>query len=166
MIWGPFVVALLAVFILQTTVLRFFAPASLDLLLTLALVCGLALPALDARLAGWFTGLALDLGSADPLGLHALLLGAAAFALTHLRELVNSEVWWVRWIIAVVVAWPAQFFAGAYLKWALGAPFGFGALVGHSFLSALLAGLIAALVVALPGVWGRNGRRRRSAARW
>ena len=54
--WGLFSLALVLVLVLQTSVLPFCAPPAVDLLLALALVCGLTAPAVDARLAACLEG--------------------------------------------------------------------------------------------------------------
>lgn len=164
--WLPFAIALLAVLLLQTTVVPFLPLPGLDLLLTLALVCGLVAPAPEARLAGWITGFAKDLDTLGPVGLHALALGLAALLLTRLRELVNLHLWWVRGFIAFVVAVPAELLVLLHQRFLQGLALGpaqivFGAL-GH----ALLAALLAMLVTGLPAALGRPRRRRFPAPRW
>ena len=163
--WALFSVALLILFMLQTAVLPYFAPAWLDPLLLLALVCGLTAPARDACLAAWATGFAKDLDSAGPLGLHALALGLAVLALTRLRELVNLHQWWVRALVSFVVAWPAELLVRLHQRFWQGVELGWGQMLIHTLTSALAAALLAALVTALPKAL-RSRRRRSFATRW
>jgi rod shape-determining protein MreD len=156
--WGLFSLALLLAYVLQTAVLQHFASAWLDLPLTLALVCGLMAPTAEARLAGWITGLAQDIGTDSPLGLHAFAAGLAVFALTALRELVNREVWWVRWLAALAVALPAQFLVQLHDRYVQGAAVTWGQMAGHALETALVAALLAALA---PGLLRLLKRRRR-----
>jgi rod shape-determining protein MreD len=170
MAWGLFAVVLLVTFLLQTTVLKHVPPHAVmdqvDLLLALALVCGFVLPAVEARLAGWIVGFAYDIHSLDPLGLHAFLFGLTVYALTHLREVANQQVWWARWVIAFVVAWPAQFLVQAYQRVVCGVAQTWSTVVGQSFLTALVAALLAAVIVGLPALLGSTTRRRYPTGRW
>jgi rod shape-determining protein MreD len=105
--WGLFSVALLVVYLLQTAVLPHVAPPWCDLFVAFALLCGLGGPTTDARLAAWIIGLVQDAGGTGPLGIHALGLGLAVVVVTRLRELLNRELWWVRWLLGFLGAWPA-----------------------------------------------------------
>lgn len=166
--WGFFTLALLLTFLVQTAVLPFFGGHYIDLLLMLALVCGLAAPTQEARLAGWITGFAQDVGTAgdSPVGLHAFALGLAVLAITHLRELVNQRLWWVRWLIGLIVAWPAQLLIQIHLRFLQGAHLSWSRMLWDSLLTALIAALLAGLVLELPAAFGRRRRRRRAAPRW
>lgn len=160
MSWGLFILAAVITLVVQAAVLPLFAPPWLDLLLVLALVCGLGLPSLDARLAGWFSGLATDLGSTGPLGLHAIALGLAVLALTYLRELVNRELWWVRTLIAFMVAWPAQLFIRLHERFFQGATTGWETIVFGSLLTAAVSAALAAALMGMPSMMTRRRRRR------
>jgi len=160
--WGLFSLALVLVLVLQTSVLPFCVPPAVDLLLALALVCGLTAPAVDARLAACLVGFAQDLDTAGPFGLHALLLGLAVTALTHLREWVNRHLWWARWLVGFVAALPAQFVLELHLRYGHGE---WGRMLLDAALTSLVAALLAALVTALPTLLRRRGRLR-FAPRW
>ena len=162
--WGLFTLALLVTYVLQTAALARFAPEWLDLLLVLALICGLTAPAIEARLAGWLVGFAQDVGSSGPLGLHALALGLAVFALTQFREMINRELWWVRWLAGFIVAWPAQLIIALHERYWQGVSTSLAALLGQSLATALAASFLAALLLALRALLGR--RRRYSYVRW
>lgn len=156
--WGSFSVALLIVYLVQTAILGPFALGWLDLLLALALVGGLHAPATEARLAGWITGLAQDVGTDGPLGIHALALGLAVVLLTSLRELVNRELWWVRWLVGFLVAVPAQLLVQIHDRYLQHAQITWPHMLGQALLTALAAALVAALAVRLPALV----RRRRT----
>ena len=162
--WGLVSIALLLVYVLQTALLQHIAPAWLDLFLALALTCGLMAPTTEARLAGWIAGLAQDIGTDGPLGLYALAGGLAALILTGLRELVNREVWWVRWLAAFAAGLPAQLLVQLHDRYLQGALVTWGQMVGHALETALVAALLAALA---PGAIRLLRRRRRySVSRW
>jgi rod shape-determining protein MreD len=162
--WGLFSVALLIVYLLQSAMLGHFAPAWLDLFLAFALLCGLAGPLWEARLAGWIVGLAQDVGTDGPLGIHALALGLTVLLLTRMREAVNRELWWVRWLVGFLVAVPAQLLVQVHDRYFQGAAVSWPHMLGHALLTALVAALLAALAVRLPVLLRR--RRSYSAARW
>ncbi len=161
--WGLYLLALVGVYLVQTTLLRHFAPEWIDLLLALALLLGLTLPAPEARLAGWGAGLMVDIGTDGPLGVHALFFGAAVFLLTYLRELVNRELWWVRWLAGVLVAWPAQLLVFIYERVYEGAARSVGGILLQSLLTAIVAALLATLLLEIPRL---GARRRYSFERW
>lgn len=163
--WGWFSIALLVTYVLQTAAVPYVGVTALDLLLVLALLCGLVAPAQEARLAAWITGFVQDIGTApgSPLGLHALAFGLAVLGLTYLREWVNRHVWWVRWLIAFLVAWPTQFLVHLHTRFLQGADLPWSRMVLEALVTALLAALLAALLVALPTALGR---RRRHSASW
>jgi rod shape-determining protein MreD len=164
MSWGLFSVALLLVYLVQTAVLPHFAHQWLDLFLTFALLCGLTAPAADARLVGCIAGLAQDVGGDGPLGIHAVALGLAVLLLTRLREVVNRELWWVRWLVGLVVALPAQFLVRLHDRYFQGAAVSWLHMLGYSLLTAAAAALLAALVLRLPTLF--RPRRPYSALRW
>ncbi len=166
MTWAPFVIALILTYLLQVAVLPLVGLDAVDALLVLALVCGLAMPATEARLAGWFTGFAQDLGSESPMGLHAFTLGLVVLALTYVREVVNQNLWWVRWLVAFIVAFPAQFLLQLHFRFLQNAGLTWSQMLGRAALTAVIASLLAALVLGLPAVFGRPARRRRAANRW
>ena len=165
--WGLYWLGLAVVYLLQTAVLPHFAPEWLDLLLVLALFCGLTAPIQEARLAGWCTGFAQDIGSTGPLGLHAVALGLAVYALTHIRELVNRELWWVRWLIAFFVAFPARLLLQLHLRYFQAGSKLWSEFLIEALVSAAVAALLAAVLPGLPRLFGRRPRRRRyTVPRW
>ncbi len=164
--WTLFIFALLIVFLVQTTALRFIGWPALDLLLALALICGLAAPAPDARLAGFFVGFAQDLDASGPVGLHALALGLAALLLTWLREVVNLQVWWVRWLISFLAGFPAVLLVRLHQRFAQGAAFTWLEMLGSAALTAAVAAVLATIVLGLPTALKHRRRRRRPMPGW
>jgi rod shape-determining protein MreD len=165
MLWGGFALGLAITFLLQTAVLPLLAPDWIDLLLVLALIYGLTVPPVDARLAGWCAGFAQDLGGSNPLGLHALTLGLMVLALTHVRALVNLQLGWVRWLICFAVALPAQWLVATVVVLQIGAATSWWQITLHAALSAGVAALLATLITGLPTMLGRRRPRRYSVAR-
>ncbi len=158
--WTLFGLALAATFLVQTAAMHLAAPRWLDLLLTLALVCGLMAPVADGRLAGWITGFAYDIGGTGPLGLHALALGLAVIIASSLRDMVNRSLWWVRWLIAVVAAVPAQLLVEWHFKYYQGGDF----VWSQVLIGSAAAALLAAVIAGLPAYSKR--RKRHASARW
>lgn len=157
--WGPFAIALLVVYLIQTGVAALFGFVYFDAFLVLALLCGLLAPSADARLGAWLVGLAQDLDSADALGIHAFALGLTALLLTWLREVLNLGLWWVRLLALVLAGWAGQVIYLTYGQYWIGrgeSSFG-GLLVSAALTAALAAGLVM-LICALPG--------RRRSRRW
>jgi rod shape-determining protein MreD len=163
--WTLFFILLVLAYVAQTALLPQLALPWLDLLLATALVCGLAAPAVDARLAGWIVGFAKDIDTDMPIGLHAFVLGLAVLALTHLRELVNLNLWWVRWLVGFVVAFPAEVFVRVYHNLSVGAGLSIAQILGWSLTSSVVAAFLATFVLALPMAF-RPRRRRSAAGRW
>lgn len=167
--WGVYLLLLLLAWVLQSTLLPLLGVRWLDLLLVLALVYGLAAPVADARLAAWFTGLAQDLASSGPLGLHAFVLGLAVLGLTYVREWVNHNLWWARWLVAFSVAWPAQLVLCLHQRFLQDAPesaLTWGRIISDALLVSVVAALLAAAILGLPMLVGRRRHRRRPAPRW
>jgi rod shape-determining protein MreD len=165
MAWGIFWLVLAVVFVLQTTVLHLLGLESVDLLLALALVCALTAPVLDARLAGWCAGFAQDIGGAHPLGLHAFALGLVALVMTYLRDLVNQQLWWARWLLMFVVTFPAELLIHLHLYAARG-PLIWSAAIGDALATTVVAATLVTILLALAGRLLTRGRRRPKPARW
>ncbi len=163
--WARFAVALLVTLVIQTTVLRFVAGPWLDLLLVLALVCALAAPRDDARLAALLVGLAQDMQTEGPLGVFALGLGLSGLVVTGLREQVNRHLWWVRWLIACVAAVPGQLLIALHKRFWQGDNTSWGQLLLNCLITSVVAALLAAVVVGFPAAYRRR-RHRYSAMRW
>lgn len=159
-----YLILLVVLFVTQTTVLPQFAQESVDLLLALALACGMLLPVTDARLAAWCAGFARDLETLGPVGLHALALGLAGLAMTALRELINLHIWWARGLLALLVGFPAQLLVRFHQRFLQDQNMTFTSMVGGAFMTALIAATLATLVAGVPGVL--HNRRRRSLARF
>ncbi len=160
--WVVFALALLGALLLQTAVLPLLPQLlAVDLLLTLALVCGLVAPLHQARLAAWIVGFVYGLASIGTLGVHALAYGCAGVLLTRLRSEINVYVWWGRAILAFLGAWPAELMIRLHLRfWQLALPDPWWRMVGGATLAALLASLLAAALTGLPGGFSAPRRRR------
>lgn len=114
--WLALTLSLIVAYLFQTTV---FTPADwpVDLFLVVALVAGLSAPTPDARLAAWFSGLAADLGTVGPIGVHALALGLTGLLLTQLRSTVNEYLWWARFWVALLAAIPGHILILLHLRY-------------------------------------------------
>lgn len=159
--WGAFWIVLLVTFVLQSALIRVLGLESLDLLLAFALFCGLTGTLHDARLAGWLIGLAQDMGSGGPVGVHAVGLGLSGLLLTSLRQFANMQVWWARLIVALLAALPGQFFVALHERYWQQAIAGswWSMLTSVVFISTLAA-LVAGLLTQLPLFLGWDRRRR------
>ncbi len=161
--WGWFALVLLAVVIAQGSFTpRWPMDLGLDLFAAFALACAWCLPAEEACLAGWIIGFIQDVGSLQPLGLHALTLGLATWGLTRIRDLVNRELWWVRWISGFAVLFPAQLLVSLRILW--GKPVEWWRFISEPFTTALVGALLAALLALLPAALVR--KQRYPASRW
>jgi cell shape-determining protein MreD len=162
MAWGAFAIALVLAYLVQTGVAALIPLPSFDPFLVLALLVGLLAPTYDARIAAWIAGFVQDLGSADALGIHAFTLGLTGLLLTHLREIVNVRVWWVRGLAALVAAWPGQLIYLLHLNyWAGVGAVSLGDVVVSATWTALLAAALATIIHALPWLVGRRRRGTR-----
>ena len=160
MAWRAFWIALLLAYLVQTGVAALLAVPEFDAFLVLALLCGLLAPTYDARIAAWIVGFAQDLGGADALGIHAFTLGLSGLLLTHLREVLNVRVWWVRGLAVFLAAWPGQIIYLMHLHyWAGHAAVSLWSLIVSATLTALFAAVLVTLMSTLP--WAIQRRRRR-----
>ena len=156
---GALLLVVLAAYVVQVGIAPFAGLHRLDVFLTAALLVGLLMPVHEARLAGWIVGLVQDLASSDPLGIHAFTLGLTVLLLTWLRDLLNTRVWWARWLACLAAAVPGQVLYLLHLYYYAGRggqPL--TALLGEA---AALAGVSAALATALTALPGLVLRRRR-----
>ncbi|MBL8879225.1 MAG: hypothetical protein JNG88_08905 [Phycisphaerales bacterium] len=165
--WGAFSIIAVITLVLQTTVVRLLGIEGVDLFLALALFLGLTASTSDARLAAWCAGFVQDLAGGGPIGLHALALGTSVWLLTTLRDVVNLQVWWARWVVGALGALPAQVLVVAYLHYGLGTRLSVVWTALSIVVTSLLAGLLATLLTQLPIFleWDRR-RRRYHRARW
>jgi rod shape-determining protein MreD len=165
--------------VLQTAFVSYIWPPehfiTLDLFLTLALLCALVAPVHDARLAAWIVGFAEDLSPrGGALGVYALALGLLALIVTALRRSVNQGRWWTRLTVAFLAAFPAQ--ALVWLHYALQDRLtrglamdlawagGWGTALLRAALTAFVAALLAAIITQLPWLLDRTRRHRRGHA--
>ena len=118
------------------------AGARAELLLSLA--CFAALFARDSGqglLASWLIGLLKDLGSAGPLGLHALLFLGAGAVVLHLRQILFRESPLTQLGVTFVAACWVNLATAIVVSISVGG-IPFGVMVGKTLLSALLTAVI------------------------
>ena len=163
--WGSFALVLAATYLLQVAVLFVLGWSWLDPFLILALVCALMAPTHEARLAGWITGLVQDLGSIDPLGLHAFTLGLAVWIVTKLREELNVHVIWPRLLVLLFGSFPALLVYWLHRAfWSGGGETSWWSMISQSFTTAAGASVIVLLITIAPW-FARRGRRMRPTRR-
>jgi hypothetical protein len=103
--WGIFAVALVCVFVMQTSLIPLLPDLpqrSINAYLVLLLVVGFLAPPADLAIAAWIIGLASDLDGSGPIGADAVAFGIAALALCRLRDSINRELWWARSLAGVM----------------------------------------------------------------
>lgn len=110
----------------------------------LALACFAALFARDSRqglAAAWIAGLVKDLGSAAPLGLHALLFLAAGWVVLQVRQVLYREAALTQLAVAfVATCWVNA--ASALFVSATSGGIPMGIILGKTFLAALLTAAV------------------------
>lgn len=116
--WGPFVILTLIALVLQTTVVREAAIHGIfpDLLFVLAVHYALWGPWPDAAIGAWILGLVFGTQTLDPLGLHALLYGAAAWCIIRVRQVVFREYAITQFLVTLVFALAIQLVVIVY-RW-------------------------------------------------
>ena len=95
-------------------------------------------------------------------GIPALLV----VLLTYLREHVNREVWWVRWLVALVAVFPLQILVRLHERYWQDAALSWSRMFGDALATAVVAGLLATLLVALPNLLGARRHRFTPHRRW
>ena len=109
------------------------------LLLVPALLAGFVAPAGTAALLGWGLGFALDLFSLEPLGFHAFLFAAAAWAVARVKDAVFADHPATRAVIGAIAAFLVLLVMLLRVA-AAESPFAWPARLPPAFLSALLTG--------------------------
>jgi rod shape-determining protein MreD len=158
--WTAFTIALVSVYLAQVGILWRFGVGWLDLFLAYALLVALIAPTAEARLAGWIVGLAQDLGSTGPIGIHALSLGLAAFLLTRVRELLNVQVWWPRGLALWLAGLPAAALAVVHRNaWSATGEWNIFSAIGSGVTTSLAAALLVLLLTTLPALTLRRRQK-------
>ena len=106
----------------------------------LSLACFAALFARDSGqglLSSWLIGLLKDLGSAGPLGLHALLFLGAGWVVLQIRQILFRESPLTQLGVTFVAACWVNLAAAILVSMSVGG-IPFGVIVGKTLLSALL----------------------------
>lgn len=110
----------------------------------LSLACFAALFARDSGqglLAAWLIGLLKDLGSAGPLGLHALLFLAAGGVVLQIRQVLFRESPLTQLAVTFVAACWVNLAAAVVVSLTVGG-IPFGVIAGKTLLSALLTAVL------------------------
>jgi rod shape-determining protein MreD len=110
----------------------------------LSLACFAALFARDSGqglLASWLIGLLKDIGSAGPLGLHALLFLGAGWVVFQIRQILFRESPLTQIAVTFVAACWVNLAAAILVSITVGG-IPFGVIVGKTLLSALLTAAI------------------------
>jgi rod shape-determining protein MreD len=110
----------------------------------LALACFAALYARESKqglLAAWLLGLLKDVGSAGPLGLHALLFLGAAWGVLQVRTVLFRESPFTQLAVAFVAACWVNAAAAAFVSVTTGR-IPVGVIVGKTLLSGLLTAVL------------------------
>jgi rod shape-determining protein MreD len=110
----------------------------------LSLACFAALFARDSAqglTASWLIGLIKDIGSAGPLGLHALLFLAAGAVVLQIRQILYRESPLTQLAVTFVAACWVNLAAAIVVSFTVGG-IPFGVIVGKTLLSALLTGVM------------------------
>ena len=159
--WGGLALAIVLAYVVQASLAWLFGPTSFDPFLLLTLCVALFRTNHDARMSGWVIGLAQDLGSADPLDVHAFVLGLTAVFVTQLRQVLNANLWWSRGAILLAAAFPAQLIQVLFLRVRLGWEDSLVSLTWQAFVLSMVATLLAGAFLALPwvAVWRRRSLR-------
>jgi rod shape-determining protein MreD len=160
--WIAFIILLLVVTVLQTSVMPFLAVHTIrpDLLVILAVYYALAARTHDALLACWIIGLAIDLTSLSfaggaNVGLHALSLGMIALVIVNLRDLTFRDSVATRLFFTFATKLAVSLLAGTYM--------GFVLQTVHPFRETLITAIYAAVYTAVLAPYGHwvLGRLRR-----
>jgi rod shape-determining protein MreD len=110
----------------------------------LSLACFAALFARDSAqglTASWLIGLIKDIGSAGPLGLHALLFLAAGAVVLQIRQILYRESPLTQLAVTFIAACWVNLAAAIVVSFTVGG-IPFGVIVGKTLLSALLTGVM------------------------
>ena len=124
----------------ELTLLETWSVGGVRAELLLSLACFAALFARDSGqglLASWLIGLMKDLGSAGPLGLHAMLFLGAGWVVLQIRQILFRESPLTQLGVAFVAACWVNVAAAILVSISVGG-IPFGVIVGKTLLSGLL----------------------------
>jgi rod shape-determining protein MreD len=128
----------------ELTLLETWSIAGARAEILLSLACFAALFARDSGqglLASWLIGLLKDVGSAGPLGLHALLFLGAGWVVYQVRQILFRESPLTQLGVAFVAACWVNLAAAIVVAISVGG-IPFGVIVGKTLLSALLTAVV------------------------
>jgi rod shape-determining protein MreD len=173
MSWSLFLIALLVVSVVQSSVLAVMQASVFDvplinLYLGLTLVVGLVARRDDARLAGLTTGLLADLAGVGAFGIQAFALGLTAWLLTMWRDALRTHLWFARVILCFLAALPGELFLSLHTHfWQLpvDTPVSFWERLLSGVIVSAVAAVLAATVTEFPQFRRFRGMSRRYAGR-
>lgn len=128
----------------ELTLLESWSVGGVRAELLLSLACFAALFARDSGqglIASWLIGLLKDLGSAGPLGLHALLFLGAGWVVLQIRQILFRESPLTQVGVSFVAACWVNLAAAIVVSISVGG-IPFGVMAGKTLLSALLTAAI------------------------
>jgi len=137
---GKLVLLAAAALAFELTLLESWSVSGARAELLLSLACFAALFARDSGqglLASWLIGLTKDLGSAGPLGLHALLFLGAGWVVLQIRQILFRESPLTQLGVTFVAACWVNLAAAIVVSISVGG-IPFGVIVAKTLLSALL----------------------------
>lgn len=137
---GKIVLIAAAALAFELTVVETWSIGGARVELLLSLACFAALFARDSSqglLTAWILGLLKDIGSAGPLGLHALLFLGAGAVVLQVRQLLFRESPLTQLGVAFVAACWVNLVAAIVVSISVGG-IPFGVVLGKTLLSALL----------------------------
>jgi rod shape-determining protein MreD len=146
----PYIVLLIVCLVIQVAVLNGLGVmgAAPNLLFIVALYAALFAPKNHAVLAAVMAGLACDIFASGRFGVHALLFGALAAVLVHVREKVFKEHPIIQAVIAFAALGAIEA-AGAFAAKLQYGDASFGALIASGVLGALWTAALVPFALAL-----------------
>jgi rod shape-determining protein MreD len=130
---------------LELTLIEAWSPAGARAEILLSIACFAALFARDSGqglLASWIIGVIKDVGSAGPLGLHALLFLAAGWVVLQVRQILFRESPLTQLGVAFVAACWVNLAAAIVVAISVGG-IPLGVVLGKTLLSALFTAILA-----------------------
>jgi rod shape-determining protein MreD len=146
--WIPFAILTLIALVLQTTVLEKieFHSVRPDLMFILAVYYALWAPWPDAGIAACILGFVFDAQSLQPMGLHTLCYGSAAYGIFRLRQFVLREHAVAQFAITAVFTLLVQLVIWIYLHSAAAGGISWGTVFRVATLTSLYTALLAPFI--------------------
>jgi rod shape-determining protein MreD len=117
--WLPFSILAMIALILQTTIAPAIAIHAIwpDCMFILTVHYALWASWPEAAIAGWCLGLLFDTQTLDPIGLHALCYGAAAWAIIQIRQVLFRDHVVTQFAITLLLAIFVQLTIWIFRSW-------------------------------------------------